>query len=209
MAKSKVKRAKFKIQRRLLCELPGLGKSGALDRRPYPPGQHGNKRKKYSDFSLQLMEKQKVLFHYGLREKQLRHFSRRAQKGAGSNWTEKTISLLEMRLDNLLFRAQMAPSIPAAKQMCSHGQVLVNGKKLDIKSAVLKIGDEVSLVEKAYKGQSYLHAQAVQRLEIPDYMKVEERNGNKVMILKDVPSLHHIPFPFEANQFTEYYSIRG
>lgn len=210
MAAAKQKKSKFKLQRRLMCELPGLGKPGALERRPYPPGQHGNKRRKFSDFALQLMEKQKVLFHYGIREKQLRHFIKRGKKGAGSNWTEKTISLLELRLDNLLFRANFASSIAAAKQLCSHGKVRVNGKKVDIRSAVLKQGDEVSLVSDAYQNQAYLHAQAVRRLEFPDFLKLEEvKDSGPKFIVKDIPTIENIPFPFDSNLFTEYYSSRG
>ena len=156
MAKTKRLKSSFKIQRRLMCELPGLGKPGAMDRRPYPPGQHGNTRRKFSDHSLQLIEKQKVLFHYGLREKQLRHFIKRAKKGSGSNWTQKTISLLESRLDNVLFRASFASSIAAAKQLCSHRKVLVNGKIVDIRSAILKPGDVVSLKDSCYQNQVFM-----------------------------------------------------
>lgn len=203
------RRKKFKIQRRLLCELPGLGKSGAMERRPYPPGQHGNRRRKFSDFALQLMEKQKVLFHYGLREKQLRHFIGRAKKGAGSDWTSKTIELLELRLDNILFRGMFASSIPAARQLCSHGKVFVNGKKVDIKSAVLKIGDRVQLSQKTYENQVYLHAQAVRRLELAPYLKIEEFEGSPSIVITDKPQIDAIPFPFERNLFTEYYSTRG
>ena len=89
MAKSEGKVARFKIQRRLGTELPGLGKPGALGRKPYPPGENGNKRKKYSDFALRLEEKQKIRFHYGLREKQLRRFIRDAKKGIGADWRFK------------------------------------------------------------------------------------------------------------------------
>lgn len=203
------RRKKYKIQRRLMCELPGLGKAGAMERRPYPPGQHGNRRRKFSDFALQLLEKQKVLFHYGLREKQLRHFIGRAKKGVGSDWTSKTIELLELRLDNLLFRGLFASSIPAARQLCSHGKVLVNAKKVDIKSAVLKPGDRIQLVDKAYENQVYLHAQAVRRLELPSYLKIETFEGKPSILVTDKPSIDAIPFPFEKNLFTEYYSTRG
>lgn len=192
-----------------MCELPGLGKPGAMDRRPYPPGQHGNRRRKFSDFSLQLMEKQKIMFHYGIREKQLRHFIKRAKKGVGSNWSNKVVGLLELRLDNVLFRASFASSISAAKQLCSHGKVLVNGKKLDIRSAVLSEGDVVELVPTAYDNQVYLHAQAVKRLEFPHFLKEDKNEKGLKVTVKDIPSIEDLPFPFDPNLFTEYYSTRG
>jgi small subunit ribosomal protein S4 len=109
MSKDKSK-ARFRIQRRLGTELPGLGKAGALERRPYPPGEAGNKRKKFSNYALQLEEKQKVMFHYGLREKQLRRFIRDAKKGnATKNWISALAGLLELRLDNTVFRMGFAP----------------------------------------------------------------------------------------------------
>ncbi|MAF91525.1 MAG: 30S ribosomal protein S4 [Bdellovibrionaceae bacterium] len=209
MAKTKRLKSSFKIQRRLMCELPGLGKPGAMDRRPYPPGQHGNTRRKFSDHSLQLIEKQKVLFHYGLREKQLRHFIKRAKKGSGSNWTQKTISLLESRLDNVLFRASFASSIAAAKQLCSHRKVLVNGKIVDIRSAILKPGDVVSLKDSCYQNQVFMHAQSVKRLELPLHLEVTEKDSKPAILVKDKPPGDANPFPFNENLFTEYYSKRG
>ena len=111
MAKSRLgKIARYKIQRRLGSELPGLGKPGALERRPYPPGENGNKRKKYSDFALRLEEKQKLRAHYGLREEQLRRFIRNSKQGSTSNWVRKLVGLLECRLDNLVFRLGFAPA---------------------------------------------------------------------------------------------------
>ena len=130
--------ARYKIQRRLGTELPGLGKSGALERRPYPPGENGNKRKKYSDFALRLEEKQKLRFHYGLKEEQLRRFIRDSKRGSGSNWVNKLVGRLETRIDNLVFRLGFAPSIRSARQLISHGHILVDDKKLTISSAVLK-----------------------------------------------------------------------
>ncbi|MCB0272381.1 MAG: 30S ribosomal protein S4, partial [Bdellovibrionales bacterium] len=108
---------RFKVQRRLGTELPGLGKPGALERRPYPPGQHGDKRKKYSNFGLQTEEKQKLIHNYGLREKQLLRFIRQSKQGSSANWINKLAGLLERRLDNIVFRLNFAPSIRAARQM--------------------------------------------------------------------------------------------
>ncbi|EQC49720.1 ribosomal protein S4/S9 N-terminal domain protein, partial [Bacteriovorax sp. DB6_IX] len=92
MAKSTTARSRFKIQRALGVELPGLGKSGALERRPYGPGVHGNRRKKISDYAVRLKEKQKLMFHYGLREKQLVTYVKQAKKNtAGKPWMEVLI----------------------------------------------------------------------------------------------------------------------
>jgi small subunit ribosomal protein S4 len=207
---SEKRRARFRIQRRLGLELPGLGKAGALERRPYPPGQHGNKRKKFSNYALQLEEKQKVMFHYGLREKQLRRFIRDAQKGsADKNWISQLAGRLELRIDNLVFRLGFAPSMMAARQMVSHGHVLVNGKTVTVGSVVLKAGDTVSLQEASYQHQCYLKSKQSPRLELPDYLEKSEVSGKEVGKVKSVPGTEYMPFPFSANLFAEYYSLRS
>lgn len=204
------RRARYKIQRRLGTELPGLGKPGALERRPYPPGQHGNKRKKFSNYALQLEEKQKVMFHYCIREKQLRRFIRQAKTGsAAKNWLDDLVSLLELRLDNVVFRLGFAPGIRAARQMVSHGHILVNGKKVTVGSYSVKIGDEVKLKEKSYTHQSYLQVKDSPRLELPEYLEKQDASGMSVGKVKEKPSAKQIPFAFSANLFTEYYSLRS
>jgi small subunit ribosomal protein S4 len=209
MSKDKSK-ARFRIQRRLGTELPGLGKAGALERRPYPPGEAGNKRKKFSNYALQLEEKQKVMFHYGLREKQLRRFIRDAKRGnAAKNWINALAGLLELRLDNTVFRLGFAPSIRAARQLVSHGHVFVNGKKVDVGSAVLKVGDVVSLKDKSYEHQVVLQCQDAPRLDVPDYLDKGEKDGKVVGTVKDEPQIEHIPFGFNTNLFAEYYSLRS
>ncbi|MBX2987707.1 MAG: 30S ribosomal protein S4 [Bdellovibrionaceae bacterium] len=209
MKSTKKKKTAFKIQRRLMTELPGLGKAGALERRPYPPGEHGNKRRKFSEYALQMEEKQKVLFHYGLREKQLRRFVHVAKRTSQTNWVDTLIGLLEMRLDNLVFRLGFAPSIPAASQLISHGKVLVNGKKVDIRSAVMKEGDVISLKDKAYQGQTYLQAKQSPRLPLPDYLVKEEKNGVETGRLQSRPGLGHLPFAFDQGLLTSFYSLNG
>lgn len=204
------RRARFRIQRRLGTDLPGLGKAGALERRPYPPGQHGNKRKKFSNYALQLEEKQKVMFHYGLREKQLRRFIRDAQKGdATKNWISELVGRLELRLDNLVFRLGFAPSIRSARQLVSHGHVTVNGKKVNVGSYVTKMGDEIALKEKSYQHQNYVQAKASPRLELPDYLEKKEASGKEIGTIKSIPGTEYLPFPFSTNLFAEYYSLRS
>ena len=143
--KSKVKVSKFKKQRRVGVELPGLGKPGALAKRNYPPGHHGQMRRRPTEYSLRLTEKQKVLFHYNIREKQFRRFIKDAKKGNVVNWTDRLFSLLEMRLDNLVFRLGFARSLPAARQLVVHKHVLVDGHVLDRPSAIISIGQVISL----------------------------------------------------------------
>ena len=195
MSKKVGKLARYRIQRRLGVELPGLGKGGALERRPYPPGQNGNRRRKYSDFALRLEEKQKVRCNYELREKQLRRFIRDAKRGSGTNWVAKLAGLLESRVDS-------------ARQLVSHGHVMVDGKPVTISSFVLKTGAKVSLKPKAYENQIYLRAQQAPRLELPEFLRVEDQEGVQVGILQAVPGLEHVPFQFDSGLFTEYYAAR-
>ena len=201
-------RKDFKTQRRLGTELPGLGKPGALARRPYPPGESGNKRRKYSDYALRLEEKQKLRLHYLLKERQLRRFIRDSKKGQVTNWVQNLSSRLERRLDNLVFRLGFAPSLRSARQLVSHGHILVNNKKVTIPSFVLKTNDQISLRQKALKNQIFLQGLQKPRLELPDYLKKEEKDGQPVGFVQTLPGLEHIPFNFDSGLFTEYYAAR-
>lgn len=203
------KTPRFKIQRRLLVELPGLGKAGALERRPYPPGEHGLKRKKYSEYALQLEEKQKIRYHYGLRESQLRRFVHTAKRKAHTNWVSQLVNLLERRIDNIVFRLGFAPSIPAARQLVSHGKVLVNGHRVDVRSAILKVGDRITLKPAAYENQVYLLSQKAPRLPLPDFLTKETVDGREIGVLSDQPKLEHVPFAFNEGLLTSYYSLKG
>jgi len=210
MSKAKVgKSARFKMQRRLGTELPGLGKPGALERRPYPPGENGNKRRKYSDYALRLEEKQKIRVHYGLREEQLRRFIRNAKKGSATNWVKKLMGLLECRVDNLVFRLGFAPSIMAARQLVSHGHVTVDGKVVSVGSFVVPQNSKVTVTEKARTNQIVLRAQQAPRLELPDYLRKESEGGFEVGIVQAIPGTEHVPFQFDAGLFTEYYAARS
>ena len=202
------KTARFRIQRRLGTELPGLGKPGALERRPYPPGESGNKRKKYSDYALRLEEKQKLRLHYGLKEHQLRRFIRNAKTGSGSHWVNKLIGLLERRLDNVVFRLGLAPSMRSARQLVSHGHVLVDGQKVNIPSAVLKLGQAVTLKEKSEKNQIVLVGTQNPRMDVPDFLKKEDQAGKFKGTVLSVPGLEYIPFKCDTGLFTEYYAAR-
>ncbi|MCB0349221.1 MAG: 30S ribosomal protein S4 [Bdellovibrionales bacterium] len=205
--KTVAKAKKFKIQRKLGVELPGLGKPGALERKPYPPGQHGTKRKKYSDYAIQLEEKQKIRNNYGMGERQLRRFIGNAKKGSSQNWVETLVGLLERRLDNVVFRLGFAPSIRSARQLCSHGHVFVNGKKVNIGSAVLKVGDKVTLSKAMYENQIYMTAKQSPRIQLADHLEVQDGEV-ATGIVKDLPKLDAVPFPFQPGLFSEYYAMR-
>jgi small subunit ribosomal protein S4 len=206
--KESVKEPRFKRQRRLGVELPGLGKPGALDRRPYPPGQHGNQRRKLSEYALRMEEKQKILFHYGLREEQLRRFVRDSKRGLASDWVDTLIGRLERRLDNVLFRIGFAPSIRAARQMALHGHVYVNGKRATIGSMVLPKGAQIKLGAKGYKSVNYLQAKSAPRLELPDFLSKETVGEEEIGHVRDVPHVDAVPFPFEKGLLAEYYAAR-
>lgn len=197
---------RFKLQRRLMTELPGLGKAGALVRRPYPPGQHGGQRIKYSDFRLQLEEKQKIRIHYNLREEQLVRFVRKAKKSKDTKWVQNLIGLLERRLESFVFRSGFAPSMRSAAQMISHGQVLVDGKRVNVRSFVLEPGQVVSLTSKGLKNQVYLQSKQSPRLPLPDWIEKHEMDNLAKAILKDVPGLESVPFNFDESLVTSYYS---
>ena len=138
---SRYRGPRLRITRRL-GDLPGLTRKSA--RRAYPPGQHGQARKKKSEYCVRLEEKQKLRFNYGLSEKQLRRYVQKARRAAGSTGLV-LLQLLEMRLDNTVFRMGMAPTIPGARQLVNHGHVTINGKVVDIASYQCRPGEIVSI----------------------------------------------------------------
>ena len=141
---SRYRGPRLRITRRL-GDLPCLTRKSA--RRAYPPGQHGQARKKKSEYCVRLEEKQKLRFNYGLSEKQLRRYVQKARRAAGSTGLV-LLQLLEMRLDNTVFRMGMAPTIPGARQLVNHGHVTINGKVVDIASYQCRPGEVVSIREK-------------------------------------------------------------
>ena len=135
---------RLKIVRRFGQHLPGLTRKSA-ENRPYPPGQHGlGRRPKASDYRIRLEEKQKLRLNYGLNERQLRTLFRRAAQTKGDTG-QNLLQLLESRLDNVVYRAGFAATIPAARQLVTHGHVLVNGRKVTIPSYALKVNDVVEI----------------------------------------------------------------
>jgi small subunit ribosomal protein S4 len=195
---------RLRIVRRLGTPLPGLMRTDPDLRRPYPPGQHGpTKRKKLSDYALRLMEKQKLRFHYGLSERQLRRYVAMAFSGKG-NSGHILLQLLERRLDNVVFRSGYAPSMAAARQMVCHGHVTVNGKKVDIASFQVKPGNVIALRETS-KMKARI-AEAIKdpnNLKTPDYLDVTDGG---VVTMKMLPERDSVPLDVDPQLIVEYYS---
>jgi len=143
---SRFRGSSWKLSRRLNYSVSETGKE--LKKRPYPPGQHGQRRTKLSDFGLQLQEKQKVRFTYGMSEKQFKKTFKEAGKMSGKQG-DNFIALLESRLDNVVYRMGLARTRQQARQLVSHGHMLVDGKKVNIPSYRLKPGQKISLREKS------------------------------------------------------------
>lgn len=138
----------WKISRRLGLSLSGTGKE--LSRRPYAPGEHGpNNRQKVSEYGMQLREKQKLRYMYGLNERQFRNLFIRAGKMKEGTHGENFMILLEMRLDNIVYRLGLATTRPQARQLVNHGHILVNGKRVNIPSYQVSINQIISVREKS------------------------------------------------------------
>ncbi len=155
---SRYRGPRLRVVRRL-GDLPGLTRKGA--KRSYPPGQHGQERKKPSEFARRLMEKQKLRFNYGVSERQLLRYVRQARRVKGSTGLV-LLQLLEMRLDNIVFRLGFAPTIPAARQIVSHKHFTVNGRVVSIPSYNCKPGDVI-----AVRDREHSRKMVEQNLEFP------------------------------------------
>ena len=138
---SRYRGPRLRIIRRL-GDLPGLTRKSA--KRAYPPGQHGQNRKKRSEYAVRLEEKQKLRFNYGLTESQLLRYVRKARRVTGSTG-QVLLQILEMRLDNTVFRLGMAPTIPSARQLVNHGHVTINGRVVNIPSYQCRAGEVVAV----------------------------------------------------------------
>ena len=191
---------KFKLSRRLGISLSGNGKDL---KRPFPPGQHGpNQRRKVSGYGLQLMEKQKLRHMYGLGEKQFRNLYDRAAKMKGKAG-ENFMALLESRLDNLVYRLAFANSRAGARQLVSHGHVTVNGKKVDIASYTVSIGDVIGLRERSRSLKSVKEA-VEGRHHLPNYLEFNEAamEGKYVRL----PDRSELSQDIDEKQIVEFYS---
>ncbi|QHI95315.1 30S ribosomal protein S4 [Aristophania vespae] len=198
--------SKYKINRRLGVNLWGRAKS-PVNRREYGPGQHGQRRRsKPSDYSVQLMGKQKLKGYYGnISEKQFRRYYDEAVRRKGDT-SENMIGLLERRLDAVVYRLKFAITPFAARQFINHGHILVNGKRVNIPSYLLKEGDVVEVREKSKQLAIVLDAVQSAERDTPDYLEVDHRQMKGTFIR--VPQLSDVPYPvqMEPNLVVEYYS---
>jgi small subunit ribosomal protein S4 len=176
----------------------------AFERRGYAPGQHGQKRRKDTEYGLQLREKQKVKRIYGVFEKQFRRYFVIASRKKGVTG-ETLLQLLEQRLDNTVYRMGFAESRTQARQVVRHGQVLVNGKKVDIPSYTLKAGDKVMITEK-YKENVILKKsmEQLQKRGVPEWLEVDTDTLSGVF--KKVPTKEEIALPVQEQLIVELYS---
>jgi small subunit ribosomal protein S4 len=178
-----------------------------LLKKAYAPGQHGQARRfRQSEYGVQLRDKQKLRRSYGLLEKQFRNLVAEALRAPGQ--TGQTIlKLLELRLDNVVYRAGLANSRRAARQLVNHGHFTVNGRKNDIPSARVKIGDEIEVKASSKKNEYFKALNPTDNLSggAPSWIKISNKEGTKFTILTD-PALEALEEEFEVQNVVEFYS---
>jgi small subunit ribosomal protein S4 len=202
---SKRQQSKYKINRRLGENLWGRPKS-PVNRREYGPGQHGQRRRKPSDFGTQLFAKQKLKGYYGnIGEKQFRRYYAEAVRRRGDTG-ENLIGLLERRLDAVIYRSKFVPTVFAARQFVSHGHILVNGKRVTIASYMVKDGDVVEVKAKSRELPIVLEAVGSSERDLPDYLNVDHNKMTSTFLR--TPKLADVPYPvqMEPNLVIEFYS---
>ena len=173
-----------------------------LNKRPYPPGQHGLKRTKSSEYGSLLQEKQKLKLSYGVTERQFRRYFRNAVKRKGPTG-EILIQLLETRLDNLVYRMGFASTLPSARQLVSHGHVLVNGKVIDIPSYSVIPNSEISLKEETQKSE-FVKSSLKNTPLVLDYISVQKEQFTGK--LTEIPQRSQVPMNVNERLIVEYYS---
>jgi len=197
--------SKYKIDRRLGVNLWGRPKS-PFNVRAYGPGQHGQRRSKPSDYGLQLTAKQKLKGYYGnLTERQFRRLYAEAIRRRGDTG-ENLIGLLESRLDALVYRLKFVATVFAARQFVNHGHVLVNGKRVNIPSYLVKAGDVIEVREKSKQLAVVLEATQLAERDVPEYLEVDHKSMKGTYVR--VPTLMEVPYPIqmEPNLVVEFYS---
>jgi small subunit ribosomal protein S4 len=198
---------RVKIMRALGVDLPGLSPKTS-ERRPYPPGVHGQRRRKETEYGKRLKEKQKLRLNYGLSERQIRKFFREASRSKLNTGT-KLIELLERRLDNVLFRAGFARSIPAARQLVNHGHVLVDGKRVDIPSFRVKVGHTVSIREKSKDVDPVVQGIALAEQRRWDSAWLNVDAAARKAEIKGTPDESSVPFPIDVQLVIELYALNA
>ena len=202
---SKRENSKYKINRRLGVNLWGRPKS-PVNRREYPPGQHGQKRKKPSDYGIQLMAKQRLKGYYGnIGERQMRRLFQEAMRRRGDTG-ENLIELLERRLDAVIYRMKFAITPFAARQLVNHGHVKVNGRRVNIASFQVKDGAEIELSGKAKQMAVVLESVQSAERDVPEYLTADHKDMKGKFVRG--PKLADVPFPvqMEPSMVVEFYS---
>ncbi|MEM7171641.1 MAG: 30S ribosomal protein S4 [Pseudomonadota bacterium] len=202
---SKREQSKYKINRRLGVNLWGRPKS-PVNKREYGPGQHGQRRRKPSDFGVQLMAKQKLKGYYGnIGEKQFRRYYAEASRRRGDTG-ENLVELLERRLDAVVYRSKFVPTVFAARQFVNHGHITVNGKRVNIPSYQVKDGDQVQIKAKSRELPLVLEGVESVERDLPDYIDVEFKDMKATFVR--APKLADVPYPvqMEPNLVIEFYS---
>jgi len=202
---SKREQSKYKINRRLGVNLWGRAKS-PINKREYGPGQHGQRRRKPTEYGIQLQAKQKLKGYYGnITERQFRRVYEEANRRRGDTG-ENLIELLERRLDAVVYRMKFAPTVFAARQLINHGHIRVNGKKVNIASYMVKDSDSVELKQKSRELGLVLEAAASAERQVPDYLAVDHKSMKGTFVRG--PKLADVPYPvqMEPNLVVEFYS---
>ena len=198
--------AKYKIDRRMGQNIWGRPKS-PVSRREYGPGQHGQRRKgKLSDYGVQLRAKQKLKGYYGdISERQFHGIYQEAIRLKGDSGAN-LIGLLERRLDAFIYRAKFVPTIFAARQFVNHGHVKVNGRRVNIPSYRLKVGDVVEVKESSRQLPLVLEAVALAERDVPDYVEADHSKMSAKYLR--IPGLNEVPYPvmMEPHLVVEFYS---
>ena len=197
---------KARVSRRLNTNIWGTsGETKALERRPYPPGEHGRgrRRSQNSEFLLQLQEKQKCRFTYGMTERQFRNTYNEAARQRGVTG-ENLLRLLELRLDNIVYRAGWAATRPQARQFVSHGHIDVNGRRVNIPSARARAGDVIELRAKSREIVTVRWNIDVLDRQPPDWL--EPSDGGQKVTVRELPARSQIEIPVREQLIVELYS---
>ena len=203
---TRILKSKYKIDRRLRCNLWGRPKS-PFNKREYPPGLNGqNKRRKPSDYGIQLMAKQRLKGHYGyITEKQFHNLYVKASKLKGDT-SQNLVQLLERRLDAVVYRMKFVSTIFAARQFVSHGHILVNGNKVTIASYSVKDEDIIELKTKSKEIPIVLESISSNERDVPEYLSVDYDKMKGIFVKGPKPEEVPYPVVMEPNLVIEYYS---
>jgi small subunit ribosomal protein S4 len=199
---------RLKVIRRIGENIPGLM---CIDQKniekQYPPGEHGQIRKgKLSDYQLHLKEKQKIRYHYGILERQLKRYSKIAFKSKDNTGLSLLI-ILEKRIDNIIYRAGFFRSIRAARQAVVHGHILINKKKNNIPSYIIKINDIIEFCNHSkIKKQILLNTASKHTISVPNYINID-KNNKSISVISE-PIRKDIPININEQLVIEYYSGR-